>query len=283
MKRSFNNMAGDSTALAATASREQLGQHIMELEQALQQASTQGKIVSMKNKPDKFHSKRGKVQGFLAQCHAYFVGFPQGSLDKKRKIEIAGSYLCGRALDWFKPYAEEWIKKKDQLNWELSEGTRKVYHNFKRFTECLKQIFGDPDRQQTIKQKIMSLQQKGSAAKYAARFQQLTELVQWQDNTVNMKLFKQGLKPQVRFKVLDSKPNTLQEIIKEAIQINNLLFEFNKIQHKGKKWKSPIGYSRERQDCGNPMEIDAIQKYPDKKTKCCQDKNLYFYCKKPGH
>ena len=98
-----------------------------------------------------------------------------------------------------------------------------------------------------------------------------------------MKLFEQGLKPQVRFKVLDTEPNNLEEIIKQAIRINNLLFKFNKIQQEGKKWKSTIGYSRERQDCGNPIEINVIQKYPDKKIKCCQDKNLYFYCKKPGH
>ena len=100
-------MAGESTASAATANREQLGQRIMELEQALQQASAQGKIVSMNNKPDEFNGERGKIQGFLAQCHAYFVGFPQGSLNNQRKVKIAGSYLCRRALDWFKPYTEE--------------------------------------------------------------------------------------------------------------------------------------------------------------------------------
>ena len=54
-------MAGESTVLAATANQEQLGQHIIKLEQVLQQASAQGKIISINNKPGKFNGKKEKI------------------------------------------------------------------------------------------------------------------------------------------------------------------------------------------------------------------------------
>jgi hypothetical protein len=90
----------------------------------------------------------------------------------------------------------------------------------------MREVFSPFKESVIAEQKIQKLRQICSAADYTTEFQQYQTLIEWDDNAL-MRMYRQGLKPTVRMELMrsGSSLNTLNELMAEAIRVDNELYE----------------------------------------------------------
>ena len=95
-------------------------------------------------------------------------------------------------------------------------------------------VFGDSDQEGVAERKIQNLRQGSrSAAIYAAKFQQLTCDLDWNDKAF-MTRFRYGLRDDVKNLLITMpKVETLEELISQAIVCDNRLFELRQERRSG--------------------------------------------------
>lgn len=228
--------------------------------------------------PDTYHGERTKLDAFLGSLELYFS--TRMGMSDSAKTLFAGSYMRDAAADWFKPYLDEWTETGGQPT-----GIGRILTDYEQFKEVMQQYFGDTDQQRTTERKLLALKQRGSASDYAAKFQQLLMKAGWDNNTTNMSLFEQGLKPEVQYEVVKNGPyDTIGAMIANAVRIDNQLYNLRQMK-RTPAYTANIGRQKKPKDPYGPMpmELDSVQKVDDTEKEQLRRKNQCFYCRKEGH
>ena len=119
--------------------------------------------------PETYEGIRGGLKAFFSQVELYF-GFNTEQFPRdKLKVLFASTYLQGPAFNWFNSFLCDFLEKTPG---NQDNNTNKISQRYAKFKKKLVQTFGDFDKEHAAKQKMQSLQQTGSTASYAAKFQQ---------------------------------------------------------------------------------------------------------------
>lgn len=186
---------------------------------ALQQHSNtlQAQVAQQHVKPPKlenpttFDGTRNSrlLEEYLYDVKQHFKNDPLKFYQEDTKIRFAGSYLKNTARVWFRTMDQS--------------GTD--WHSFDGFELALKEHFSELDPAEYWRRRWDSLQQRGPIASYLADFQAISmhlELTE-QDKYHH---FKKGLRPSVLDQLaLLPRPDTFQELVKIANQIDSRLFD----------------------------------------------------------
>ena len=113
--------------------------------------------------PPMFSDKRKDLLPFLTKCQLKFKGQPSQFPNKRSKILYSGSRLEGPAFIWFQPLIALWPA-------DSTAPPPPELGLFKKFSETLTSVYGDPNLQATVELEIRRLHQTTSAAEYAVRF-----------------------------------------------------------------------------------------------------------------
>lgn len=239
------------------------------------------------------------LQDYLYDVQQHFDNEPSKFSDERTKIRFAAAYLKGAARTWFQ---------------SLDEANQRLWNTYREYVHQLKQTFGELDPQSYWLKRWDSLQQRGPVASYLAEFNiiathlDLTEEIKYHH-------FKKGLKSNILDQLaLQPKPNTLEDLILLANQIDARLFEHQRQRFPTSSIRSNDIASKPRTSQDNPrpasnpritwpnnqpiqpgcwttpadnrMQVDNIQRYGPLTS---QEKdrrrlhNLCLYCGKPGH
>ena len=105
-------------------------------------------------------------------------------------------------------------------------GNTNLVEDWTTFKTKMREVFSPFKEDVIAEQKIQKLRQTKSAADYTTEFQQYKTLIDWDDNAL-MRMYRQGLKLAVRIELIRSGSSlkTLNELINEAIRVDNELYE----------------------------------------------------------
>lgn len=252
--------------------------------------------------PHPFDGTRGTLRGFLTQMRAYVTFYGQQFTDEPTKIFFAASLLRGDALAWFEPIQRDYLEKEDALR---HAETRHVFLHYQNFEDQMKATFGDPDESRTAEQQLRNLRQKGSAADYTAKFQQIASHLQWDVGSL-MAAYYSGLKDEVKDDLAkEDRPDTMAKYSAMAVRIDNRLYErrMEKRGHnptrfnvgtpranQGRTYQPRSHHPRQyRQSAYNdtrapgPMELDALQRGNNQPKKKDLREITCFNCDRKGH
>ena len=172
------------------------------------------------NKPDLYHGDRSKLEAWLLQVDRY-LHIEGNRINDEDKVVWATTFLRGDAEKWANPILRRYMDNNvdDQDNVDL-------VNDWDAFKAKMKEVFSPFKESVVAEQKIQRLRQIRSAADYTTEFQQYSTVIDW-DNNALMRMYRQGLKPTVRKELMrsGSNLNTLDELMNEAIRIDNELYE----------------------------------------------------------
>ena len=170
--------------------------------------------------PDKFYGERNKLKAWLLQMDRHFHVEGDRVADDD-KVMIATTFMKDQAELWVTPHLERYLDDEitDNENARLME-------NWDVFKVKLRQAFSPIKGSVIAEKKIQTLRQTHSVADYTALFQQYQAQIEWDDAAL-IRMYKQGLKSQVREELMrtNARTDTLDELINEAIRLDNDLYE----------------------------------------------------------
>lgn len=257
-------------------------------------------MVEDKLRLDPFYGDRSKLRVYLVQMKLAFRLYPNKYPDEASKVLYAATHLKGDAFAWFEPYMTDYLENDNSEGNEQEPDTIEVFDDFANFEEKIKLVFGLMDDERAAARRIHDLKQKGSAAKYYSQFKQLVAKLDWNDDAKHASFY-HGLNDQVKEKMMPSPPEGFDQLVDEAIQIDNRLYEL-RMEKKG--WYDAHGgrfrgaYQTKNHGRGDPMDIDAMEngkrssrpKYrkpkriqKDNERERYRRENLCYECGKPGH
>jgi hypothetical protein len=238
--------------------------------------------------PDEFDGNRSKLDPFLAQCELYMAFNSHKFKTETQQVLWIVTMLRGSAFDWISPFLIDYMKHKNkngQCTKTMKKDTIQYFQTMSGFGQGIRQVFGDIEEEATAERNLGHLKQRGSAAGYAANFQQLAAKTKWGKAALQHQFYV-GLKDTVKDEVARSdKPDDLQELIALAVKIDNRMYE-RSLEKKGQysqehKRKQP--YNKYH----SPMQVDATVKVKRHVSKeemqKRRDKKLCFECGLPGH
>jgi Retrotransposon gag protein/Zinc knuckle len=232
--------------------------------------------------PDVYYGDRSKFKQFMIQVELY-IGFNAARFaSDTEKVLWVCTLLRGSAANWIEGMLQEYLKKhRDGVVMNtMSKDTITVFQTFTGFKSRFEKMFGEIDEIKEAERVIQTLRQKGSAARYTAEFQQYSVKTKWDDNALKAQFYR-GLKDSVKDELIKEETDTLAEMIKEAVIIDNRIHE-RFLEKKGHY--SQHSY-KARRDWPQPMELDATHRKElstSEKRRYSQEK-LCFNCGKPGH
>jgi hypothetical protein len=105
-------------------------------------------------------------------------------------------------------------------------GNTTLIESWDAFKIRLRQVFLLFKESVIAEQKIQNLKQTKSAADYTTIFEQYAEQIEW-DSHALMRMYKQGLKPNVRAKLMrtETSIDDIKDLKREVIRLNNELYE----------------------------------------------------------
>ena len=135
-----------------------------------------------------------------------------------------------------------------------------VISNYARYKEEIKKHFGVVNEAQAAETKLLSLRQEHGAAEYAAEFQRIASLTDWDDSALTA-LYYWGLREPIKDEIARvDRPEVLQDMVDLAIQIDSRQWERQR-ERKGHRHK---GYRRPkytgRRYYSDPMDLDEFKK-----------------------
>ena len=127
------------------------------------------------NTPEPFDGSREKLRAFFSQAELFFGFNVDRFPTNKHKVLFASTYLRGPAFEWFNLFLTDFLNNKPN---EREDNTVEITQNYSNFKNKLRQVFGNFDEEHSAERRMQLLQQTGSAAKYASKFQQLAAQTQ---------------------------------------------------------------------------------------------------------
>ncbi len=240
-----------------------------------------------------FTGERGKLWAFLAKLKLY-IEFNQAKFrSEMNKGLFTVSYLKDAAFDWVNPKLHEFLDKtsKKQMN-----NKKSIFNNYKKFKNELQRAFRVVNEKQAAERQLHILKMNKSAVKYAAEFQRIAALMNW-DNDALVSQYYWGLNKTIKDEIVRmNQPEELQNMINIFINIDSHQWK-QRMKHTehytSKMWERHYTLRR-----GDPMNLNAIEKHceqqPQVKQEWCMSKSYKpqsqwaethkcYNCEKPKH
>ncbi len=240
-----------------------------------------------------FTGERGKLWAFLAKLELY-IGFNQAKFRfEMNKGLFTVLYLKDAAFNWVDLKLHEFLDKtpKKQMN-----NKKFIFSNYKKFKDELQRAFKVVDKKQAVKRWLHILKMNKLTVKYAAEFQQIAALMDW-DNDALILQYYWGLNETIKDEIVRmNQPEELQNMINTFININSCQWkqQMKRTEHYTLKvWERHYTLRR-----GDPMNLNAIKKHheqqPQVKQEWCMSKpykpqswwaetHKCYNCEKPEH
>jgi len=214
-----------------------------------------------------FTGKRGKLRAFLAKLKLY-IEFNQAKFrSEMNKGLFTVSYLKDAAFDWVDLKLHEFLDKtpKKQMN-----NKKSIFNDYKKFKDKLQRAFKVVNKKQAAERRLHILKMNKSAAKYAAEFQRIAALMDWDDDALVSQYY-WGLNKTIKDEIVRmDQPEELQDMIDIFINIDSCQWE-QQMKHTGhytpKVWERHYTLRR-----GDPMNLDAIKKHHEQQPQVKQER-----------
>ncbi len=175
------------------------------------------------------------------------------------------SYLKNAAFNWVDPKLHEFLDKtsKKQMN-----NKKSIFNNYKKFKNELWRAFKVVDEKWAAKRQLHILKMNKLTAKYAAEFQWIAALTDWDDDALVLQYY-WGLNKTIKDEIARmNRPEELQNMINTFININSHQWEqrMKRTEHyTSKMWERCYTLKR-----GDPMNLDAIKKHCEQQSQVKQ-------------
>ncbi len=218
-----------------------------------------------------FTDKREKLWAFLIKLELY-IEFNQTKFrSEMNKGLFTVSYLKNAAFNWIDLKLHEFLDKtlKKWMN-----NKKFIFDNYKKFKNELQRAFKVVNKKQAAKRWLHILKMNKLTVKYAAEFQQIAALMNWDDDTIVLQYYwelNETIKDEI---VRMNQPEKLQNMINTFININSCQWEqwMKHTEHyTSKMWERHNILRR-----GDPMNLNVIEKHceqqPQVKQEWCMSK-----------
>ena len=206
------------------------------------------------SKPKDFDGTRTELKGFLSQTKVYLAFY--GIWEDVKKVLIAQSFFTGKVRTWFQPFLDDWLRN----GHGGKQATVRIFSKFEELEKELHQIYGDSDERQTAIRRLEALRQTTSAATYKSEFQQLIPVVGW-DSSALQRQFWKGLKNDVQDVLVRSEdPATLEDLIEQAIKVDNRLFSLRQERKTAGERKQKSGKDRQERPRKSSHTTRSVRK-----------------------
>ena len=182
--------------------------------------SKDGASTSLKVKePNVFSGKSMYCNAFFSQLALVFASNPARFHADRAKLLYAISYMGGVAFQYMEPY----LQKLD------SDDPPAILDDYNLFKKTITLAFGDNHPIINAEASIRSLKHTSSVSNYVTEFRRLAMQLKWNDEAF-ISQFKLNLKEFIIKEVArrGTAHATLDEIMNEAIEVDNLFYSVNK-------------------------------------------------------
>jgi len=133
-----------------------------------------------------FTDKKEKLQAFLVKLELY-IEFNQTKFrSEMNKGLFTILYLKNAAFDWINLKLHEFL---DKTSKKWMNDKKFIFDNYKKFKDELQRAFKVVDKKQAAKRQLHILKMNKSAVKYAAEFQWIAVLMNWDNNTLVLQYY----------------------------------------------------------------------------------------------
>jgi hypothetical protein len=170
------------------------------------------------NSPKEFSDKCLEARSFLAQCKLAFRANPNYFPSNDAKVVYGASYLCKDVFLWYQTHL---ARLTAPFTWET-------------FKTSFLEAWGETDEEQTAKDKLKCIQQKGASSMYVTEFNHYALLSRFDELALHKLFYYNGLKDGVKDLLLTLPSITsLYDYQKQAIKCDLCLFKCSKEQKLG--------------------------------------------------
>jgi len=165
-----------------------------------------------------FTDEREKLWAFLTKLELY-IEFNQTKFrSEMNKGLFIISYLKDAAFNWVDLKLHEFF---DKTSKKWINNKKFIFNNYKKFKDELWRAFKVVDEKWAAKRQLHILKMNKSAVKYAAEFQQIAALMNWDDDALVSQYY-WGLNETIKDKIVRMNwPEELQNMINIFININS--------------------------------------------------------------
>jgi len=238
--------------------------------------------------PEPFSGDRTKLKQFLLKSRLFFHLHPAKFTRAEDKVVWVVSLLRGSAFEWIEPHVNNFLDNKTadgRTNDTMEDMTVEMFSTWMGFEDKIKRVFGDIDEEHTAEHHLESIQQHGSATAYTAQFQQWSGRTSWNEEALIHRYYV-GLKDTIKDELARmDRPDSLEELITQAIRIDNRHFERNR-EKKGHYVNHGYRKKQQKSYWPQPMELDATEYGPGLSSTEMEKRKqgrLCYTCGKPGH
>jgi len=212
-----------------------------------------------------FTGKRGKLQAFLIKLELY-IEFNQAKFrSEMNKGLFTILYLKNAAFNWVDPKLYEFLNKtlKKWMN-----NKKFIFDDYKKFKDELWRAFKIVNKKWAAERWLHILKMNKLTVKYAAEFQQIATLTDWDDDALVLQYY-WGLNETIKDEIARMNwPEELQNMINTFINIDSCQWEWRmkRTEHyTSKVWKRHYTLRR-----GDPMNLDVIEKHCEQRSQVKQ-------------
>ncbi len=240
-----------------------------------------------------FTDEREKLWAFLVKLELY-IEFNQAKFRfEMDKGLFTVSYLKNAAFNWVNLKLHEFLNKtlKKQIN-----NKEFIFSNYKKFKNKLQRAFRVVNKKWAAERWLHILKMNKSAAKYAAEFQWITALMNWDDDALVLQYY-WGLNKTIKDKIVRmNQSEELQNMINIFINISSCQWKqrMKRPEHyTSKVWERHYTLRR-----GDLMNLNAIEKHCKQQSQVKQEQCMSkpykpqpwwaethkcYNCEKPKH
>ncbi len=169
-----------------------------------------------------FTDERGKLWAFLIKLELY-IEFNQAKFRfEMNKGLFTILYLKDAAFNWVDLKLHEFL---DKTSKKWINNKKFIFSNYKKFKDELQRAFEIVDEKWAAERQLHILKMKKSAVKYAAEFQWIAALMNWDNNTLVLQYYWE-LNKTIKDEIVRMNwPEKLQNMINIFININSHQWE----------------------------------------------------------
>ncbi len=224
-----------------------------------------------------FTDEKEKLWAFLIKLKLY-IEFNQAKFRfKMNKDLFTVLYLKAAAFDWVDLKLHEFLDKtsKKQMN-----NKKFIFNNYKKFKDKLQRAFRVVNKKWAAERQLHILKMNKSAVKYAAEFQWIAALMNWDNNALVLQYY-WGLNKTITDEIVRMNwPEELQNMINIFININSHQWKqrMKCTEHyTSKMWERHYTLRR-----GDSMNLNTIEKHHEQQSQVKQEQCMSkFYKPQP--
>jgi Retrotransposon gag protein len=230
---------------------------------------------------DTYDGEKQKLRSWLTAANLQIVN--KGIEGEERKVRFIGSYLRGRAWQWFEPILRE-SDEKPRKEW--SDRATRILNSYKEMKKAMGQVFGEIDERKTAAERLQRLRQTRSVTDYITDFQMITSNLDWDEDALEDK-FLEGLKPEIRRALIyyPTEPENLEEVFERAQRIDREIWGQRHYSGEyGNQRRQPRArFFEKRETFRTDRDGDIKMKGAKVNMDKARRERLCFNCELPGH